>query len=73
MLTRKAFKYRLYPTPTQEQTLLFVLRRCRHLYNSALEQRRAFYQMRRKSLGYSAPGRGTGRDQSGLSRLPGHP
>ena len=54
MLTRKALKYRLYPTPTQEQTLLFVLRRCRHLYNSGLEQRRAFYQMRRKSLSYSA-------------------
>jgi putative transposase len=54
MLTRKAFKYRLYPTPKQEQHLLFVLRRCRELYNSALEQRKAFYQMRRKSLGYSA-------------------
>jgi putative transposase len=54
VLTRKAFKYRLYPTPQQEQHLFFVLRRCRHLYNSALEQRRAFYQMRRKSLGYSA-------------------
>jgi putative transposase len=53
VLTRKAFKYRLYPTPKQEQTLLFVLRRCRSLYNSALEQRKAFYQMRRKSLGYS--------------------
>jgi putative transposase len=54
MLTRKAFKYRLYPTRKQEQTLLFVLRRCRDLYNSALEERRAFYQMRHKSLGYSA-------------------
>ncbi len=53
MLTRKALKYRLYPTLMQEHTLLFVLRRCRHLYNSALEERRAFYQMRRKSLGYS--------------------
>jgi putative transposase len=53
MLNRKAFKYRLYPTRTQEQTLLFVLRRCRHLYNSALEERKAFYQMRRTSLGYS--------------------
>lgn len=37
-----------------EEHLLFVLRRCRSLYNSALEQRKAFYQMRRKSLGYSA-------------------
>ena len=53
MLIRKAFEYRLYPTPKQEQTLLFVLRRCRHLYNSALEERKAYYQMRRKSLGYS--------------------
>jgi putative transposase len=54
MLTRKAFKYRLCPTKEQEQHLLFVLRRCRHLYNSALEERRACYQMRRRSLGYSA-------------------
>lgn len=54
MLSRKAFKYRLYPTPKQEQHLLFVLRRCRNLYNSGLEERRAFYQMRRKSLGYAA-------------------
>src|SRR5215469_3572411 len=54
MLTRKVFKYRLSPTKQQEQHLLFVLRRCRHLYNSALEERKACYQMRRKSLGYSA-------------------
>ena len=53
MLTRKAFKYRLYPTRKQEQTLFFVLRRGPELYNSGLEERRAFYQMRRKSLGYS--------------------
>src|SRR5690242_19229156 len=50
---RKAFQYRIYPTPKQEQTLLFVLRRCRHLSNSGLEERKAYYQMRHKSLGYS--------------------
>ena len=72
MLTRKAFKYRLYPTRTQEQTLLFVLRRCRHLYNSGLEERRAFYQMRRKSLGYSAQAAELAETQSGLPRLSGH-
>jgi putative transposase len=54
MLTHKAFQYRLYPTKQQEQTLLFVVRRCRHLYNTALEQRKTYYQMRHKSLGYSA-------------------
>src|SRR5215472_7032776 len=52
--TRKAFQYRIYPTKQQEQHLLFVLRRCRALYNSGLEERKAFYQMRCKSLGYSA-------------------
>ncbi len=52
-MSRKAFQYRLYPTPQQEHTLLFVLRRCRELYNTALEQRKMFYQMRRKSLGYA--------------------
>src|SRR5215831_4415975 len=49
--SRKTFKYRLYPSKQQEQTLLFFLRRCRDLYNSALEERRAAYQMRRISLG----------------------
>src|SRR5690348_18442019 len=53
MLTRKAFQYRLYPTKAQEQHLLFVLRRCRELYNSALEERRAHYQMRHTGIGYT--------------------
>ncbi|HEU5199062.1 MAG TPA: transposase [Ktedonobacterales bacterium] len=54
MLTRKAFKYRLYPTPAQEQTFLFILRRCRELYNAALEERQAAWRMRQVSLGYAA-------------------
>jgi putative transposase len=53
VLTRKAFKYRLYPTRQQEQHLLFVLRRCRELYNSALEERRVHYQMRQKGISYT--------------------
>src|SRR5215470_15345925 len=50
MSSRKTFKFRLYPTPKQEQTFLFYLRRCRELYNAGLEERHAFYQMRRSSL-----------------------
>ena len=50
---RKAFQYRISPTPKQEQTMLFVLRRCRELYNSALEERRAHYQMRHTGIGYT--------------------
>ena len=49
-MTRTACRYRLYPTAQQKQTLLFFLRRCRELYNSALEERRAAYQMRKVSI-----------------------
>jgi putative transposase len=49
-MSRKTFKYRLYPTAKQEQTLLFFLRRCHDLYNAGLEQRKAYYQMRHNSL-----------------------
>jgi putative transposase len=37
---RKTFKYKLLPTPEQEQTMAFVLRRCRELYHAALQERR---------------------------------
>ena len=50
MASRKTFKFRVYPTPKQEQTFLFYLRRCRELYNSGLEERQAAYHMRRTSL-----------------------
>ncbi len=43
----------MYPTKEQEQHLLFVLRRCRKLYNSALEERRAPYQMCHTGIGYT--------------------
>jgi putative transposase len=43
---RKTFKYRLIPTPTQEQVLDAVAWRCRALYNVALEQRIFLYRQR---------------------------
>ena len=39
---RKTFKYRL--APTVAQALEVVLSRCRMLYNSALEQRKTWWQ-----------------------------
>jgi putative transposase len=36
---RKTFKYKLKPTPEQEEALAFVVRRCRELYNAALQER----------------------------------
>jgi putative transposase len=41
---RKTFKYKLKPTPEQEQAMAFVLRRCRELYNAALQERREAWQ-----------------------------
>jgi len=40
---RKAYKYKLKPTPDQERQLEDVLWRCRTLYNTALEQRITAY------------------------------
>ncbi|HLW03123.1 MAG TPA: transposase [Ktedonobacterales bacterium] len=50
MLTRKACKYRLYPTHSQEQALHWTLARCRELYNVALQERRDAYRMRGVSI-----------------------
>ena len=41
---RKAFKYKLQPTPQQERVMAFVVRRCRELYNAALQERRDAWQ-----------------------------
>jgi putative transposase len=46
MSLRKTFKEKLRPTPAQEATLDGVLRRCRTLYNTALEQRICLYRQR---------------------------
>jgi putative transposase len=41
---RKTSKYKLKPTPEQERTIAFVMRRCRELYNAALQERRDAWQ-----------------------------
>ena len=47
---RKTFKYKLMPTPTQEQELGHILGLCRWLYNTALEQRIIAYRRTDVSL-----------------------
>jgi len=46
----KTFKCKLSPTPQQEQRIAFILRRCRELYNAALQERRDAWRMRGKSI-----------------------
>jgi putative transposase len=41
---RKMYKYKLKPTPEQERAMAFVLRRCRELYNAALQERKEAWQ-----------------------------
>ena len=41
---RKTYKYKLKPTPEQERAMAFVLRRCRELYNAALQERKEAWQ-----------------------------
>ena len=41
---RRAYKYKLQPTPAQTQVLETTLWRCRTLYNCALEQRKTWWQ-----------------------------
>ena len=40
----KTHKYSLNPTPAQAQLLEVVLSRCRILYNTALEQRKTWWE-----------------------------
>src|SRR5262245_62042422 len=41
---RKTYRYRLYPTPEQEQALDTLLWRCRTLYTVALEERQTAWE-----------------------------
>jgi len=41
---RKTYKYKLKPTPEQERAMAFVVRRCRELYNAALQERKEAWQ-----------------------------
>jgi putative transposase len=49
---RKAYKYKLSPTPEQATKLDWTLWRCRELYNAALAERREAWRMRQVSIGY---------------------
>jgi putative transposase len=44
-LRHKMYRYRLYPTRKQVGTLEWILRRCKELYNAALEERSEAYRM----------------------------
>nr|BBH87099.1 hypothetical protein KTC_18500 [Thermosporothrix sp. COM3] len=51
-LRNKAFKFRIYPTEKQIGKLQWTLRRCKELYNAALEERREAYRMAGVSVSY---------------------
>jgi putative transposase len=47
---RKTYKHKLKPTSEQEGTMEFVTRRCRELYNAALQERKDAWQNRGVSV-----------------------
>lgn len=49
---RKAYKYKLDPTPAQVEKLDWTLWRCRELYNAALAERKEAWRMQQVSIGY---------------------
>jgi putative transposase len=49
-VVHKTFKYKLSPTPQHVRTMAFVLRRCRELYNAALQERRDAWRKCHKSV-----------------------
>ncbi len=52
MKSRKAYKFRIFPTKAQQTKLEDTLTLCRELYNAALQERRDAYKMAGKSLNY---------------------
>jgi len=46
----KAYKYRIYPTPKQEELLNKHFGACRFVYNLALETKNYAYQTHRKNI-----------------------
>ncbi len=51
-MTRKAFKYRLYPTQPQHEDLERTLALCHQLYNAALQERRDAYRQAGKTVSF---------------------
>lgn len=47
----KAFKYRLYPTRSQERLLVQTVETCRRFYNACLAERKTAWEERRESIG----------------------
>jgi putative transposase len=51
-MSRKTFKYRLYPNRVQRARLQVMLEVCRELYNAALQERRDGYRVAKAKLNY---------------------
>jgi putative transposase len=49
-MTLRTYKYRLYPSASQEKNLFHVLSACQNLYNMALETRKVSWQAEKRSV-----------------------
>ncbi len=53
-MTKRAYKYRFYPTPEQEQLLARTFGCVRFVYNAVLRYRTDAFYERREKIGYVA-------------------
>ncbi|OXS14539.1 transposase [Zobellella denitrificans] len=53
-MMKRAYKYRFYPTPEQEQLLARTFGCVRFVYNSVLRHRSDAFQQRKEKIGYTA-------------------
>src|SRR5437764_6505238 len=51
-ITRRTFKFRIYPSKAQTTCLNHTLSLCCELYNAGLQERRDAYRLERKSIRY---------------------
>ncbi|MBA3766096.1 MAG: helix-turn-helix domain-containing protein [Acidobacteria bacterium] len=51
-ITRRTFKFRIYPSKAQTTCLNHTLALCCELYNASLQERRDAYRLERKSVRY---------------------
>lgn len=52
-MSKKSYKFRLYPTKKQIEQLQWTLDRCRELYNAALQERKEIYTYTGKGTTYN--------------------
>lgn len=72
-MSKRTYKFRVYPTRKQAQALQWTLDRCRELYNAALQERKEAYKYARMSINYEQSGEPVAGHQGDTRRVQRYP